>query len=77
MHGDSVDRPWRAVVTRDRWKYVCLEGQPWLLFDLNEDPYELANLAHNTAFRSHRRRLHDHLAAWIADTQDTFELPER
>ncbi len=25
-HSDSVDRPWRAVVTRDGWKYVVLEG---------------------------------------------------
>ena len=74
-HGDSVDRPWRAVVTRDGWKYVALEGQPWLMFNLNEDPYELANLAHNTKFRAERKRLQDRLAQWISDTGDTFTLP--
>jgi arylsulfatase A-like enzyme len=75
-HGDSVDRPWRAVVTRDGWKYVALEGQPWLMFNLNEDPYELVNLAHNTKFRQERGRLQERLAQWIADTDDTFTLPE-
>jgi arylsulfatase A-like enzyme len=74
-HSDSVDRPWRAVVTRDGWKYVALEGQPWLMFNLNEDPYELVNLAHNTKYRMERRNLQDRLAQWIADTGDTFELP--
>ncbi len=75
-HGDSVDRPWRAVVTRDGWKYVILEGQPWLLFDLNTDPYEMVNLAHNTRFGVERKRLQDRLAQWIADTGDTFDLPD-
>ncbi|MHC5059200.1 MAG: sulfatase/phosphatase domain-containing protein, partial [Planctomycetota bacterium] len=76
MHGDSVDRPWRGVVTRDGWKYVCLERQPWLMFNLDEDPYELANLAHNTRFEAQRKRLQERLARWIADTGDEFALPE-
>jgi arylsulfatase A-like enzyme len=75
-HGNSTDRPWRGVVTRDGWKYVCLEGQPWLMFNLNEDPYEQANLAHNTVFGAQRRKLHERLKQWIAETGDTFALPE-
>jgi len=75
MHGDSVDRPWRGIVTRDGWKYLVLEGQPWLLFNLNEDPYEQVNLAHNTRFAHERRALHARLAQWIAETGDTFALP--
>ena len=74
-HGDSVDRPWRGVVTLDGWKYVALEGQPWLMFNLNEDPYELANLAHNTRYRVERKRLQDRLAGWIRETEDSFVLP--
>jgi arylsulfatase A-like enzyme len=74
-HGDSVDRPWRGIVTMDGWKYIALEGQPWLMFNLNEDPYELANLAHNTRYRVERARLQERLASWIADTGDTFALP--
>jgi arylsulfatase A-like enzyme len=75
-HGDSIDRAWRGVVTRDGWKYVCLENQPWLMFNLNEDPYELANLAHNTRFRAKRRELHERLARWIEETGDSFALPD-
>lgn len=75
-HGDSTDRPWRGIVTDDGWKYVCLEGQPWLLFNLNEDRYEQANLAHNSAFRTKRRELQERLAKWIAETGDEFPLPE-
>jgi arylsulfatase A-like enzyme len=75
-HGDSVDRPWRAVVTADGWKYVALEGQPWMMFNLNEDPYELANLAHNTRYARERRRLHDALTQWIHETGDEFVLPD-
>lgn len=75
-HGDSIDRPWRGIVTRDGWKYVALEGQPWLLHNLSEDPYELANLAFNTRYRSERRRLHERLAQWVDATGDVFALPE-
>ena len=75
-HGNSIDRPWRGLVTIDGWKYTVLEHQPWMLFNLNEDPYELINLAHNTKVRHERKRLHDRLAQWIDDTGDTFALPE-
>jgi arylsulfatase A-like enzyme len=74
-HPDSVDRPWRGLVTRDGWKYVCLEHQPWLMFHLSEDPLEQVNLAHNTRFVAERRRLHRRLESWIQETRDTFPLP--
>ena len=76
MHGHSVDRPWRGIVTRDNWKYAVLEGQPWLLFNLNEDPYEQANHAHNSLYHGERRRLQARLAEWIDHTGDSFRLPD-
>jgi arylsulfatase A-like enzyme len=75
-HGDSVDRPWRGIVTNDGWKYVCLEHQPWLMFNLNEDPYEQVNMALNTGFNNKRKELHEKLKEWINNTDDTFILPE-
>ncbi len=75
-HGDSIDRPWRGIVTRDGWKYICLEHQPWLMFDLNTDPYEQVNLAHNTRYRAERARLHARLESWITETGDSFPLPQ-
>ena len=45
------------------------------MFNLNEDPYELANLAHNTKYRVERTRLQNRLAQWIHETGDSFALP--
>jgi arylsulfatase A-like enzyme len=75
-HPHSVDRPWRGLVTRDGWKYVVLENQPWMMYNLQEDPYEQVNLAHNTAFATERRRLHERLLKWAEDTDDQFAFPE-
>jgi arylsulfatase A-like enzyme len=75
-HGDSVDRAWRGVVTVDRWKYICLEHQPWLMFDMKEDPFEQVNLAHNSKWREKRRELNERLKQWVADTGDEFAVPE-
>lgn len=71
----SVNRPWRAVVTRDGWKYVCMPGHDWLLFNLNDDPYEQANYAFDSFFAEQRRRLHQRLHQWIESTGDNFKLP--
>lgn len=76
QHGDSIDLPWRGIVTRDGWKYVALEGQPLYLFNLNEDPYELHNMAHHAQAKDKRRELNERLRAKIAEADDTFTLPE-
>ena len=75
MHADSVDKPWRGIVTKDGWKYVCFEGVAWLMFNLNEDPYEQVNLAHNVKFKAERGRLVERLRGWIRDTGDKFGVP--
>lgn len=35
--------PWRGLRTR-RYKYARFQDKPWLLYDLERDPYELENL---------------------------------
>ena len=75
-HDHSIDRSYRGIVTRDGWKYVCLEHQPWLMFHLAEDPYEQVNLAHNALFAPERGRLQALLAEWIERTGDRFTLPD-
>jgi arylsulfatase A-like enzyme len=75
-HPHSINAPWRGVVTDKGWKYVCFEGVPWLLFDLNDDPYELANLVHNSLYRDKQRELLQELAGWVDRTGDSFTLPE-
>lgn len=71
-----LDWVWRGVITADGWKYVALEGQPFGMFDLNRDPYEMENLAFRGVFPAQRRRLQGLLARWIADTGDRFTLPQ-
>ena len=46
-----------------------------MMYNLNEDPYEFANLAHNTRYSSERCRLQERLATWIDETGDSFDLP--
>jgi arylsulfatase A-like enzyme len=75
-HANSINKPWRGVVTRDGWKYVCFENTSWLLYNLNEDPYEQANLSHNNRYRAERRKLIGRLKQWVSDTGDRFPVPE-
>ena len=70
-----MNKPYRGIVTRDGWKYACFDNVSWLLFNLNEDPYEQANLAHNNRYRAERHRLTQRLKQWVADTGDKFNVP--
>jgi arylsulfatase A-like enzyme len=74
-HPESINTPYRGIVTKDGWKYVCFENLSWLMFNLNEDPYEEANLAQNNGFIAQRKRLLARLKQWVAETGDTFQLP--
>lgn len=76
LHGNGADRPWRGIVTRDGWKYVAFEDMPWLMFDLNDDPYETVNLALEPPMMKKRLELQDRLREWIQKTGDSFHLPE-
>ena len=71
----NLNKPYRGLVTHDGWKYTCFEGASWQLFNLNEDPYELVNLAHENRLRSERKRLIARLRQWVADTGDKFNIP--
>jgi arylsulfatase A-like enzyme len=73
---DCLNRVWRGVRTRDGWKYICLEGQPIMMFNLNEDPYEMANLAFLDDYNEERAALQAELARWLDRTGDEFPLPK-
>lgn len=75
-HPFSVNKPWRGVVNRDVWKYACFENTSWLMFNLNQDPYEQSNLAHNNRCRAERRKLISRLNERSSDTADRFPIPE-
>jgi arylsulfatase A-like enzyme len=79
------DRPrwvglWRGVRT-DRWVYARWwhnqdEREP-VLFDRQNDPYELTNLAGNPKFAEVQQQMEARLKKWMADTGDPFETGRR
>src|SRR5699024_7689574 len=75
-HDDSVDKPWRGLITKDNWKIVYFKNKIWLMFNLEKDPYEMVNLAHNPAYNKKRSELKNRLKKWIRETQDDFFLPK-
>lgn len=75
-HFDSINKPWRGLVTKDGYKYGCFEGVDWVLYDLNQDPYEQMNLAHDNRYKDLRKRLKKELKDWIDRTEDCFAIPE-
>jgi arylsulfatase A-like enzyme len=75
-HPDSINTPYRGVVTRDGWKYVCFDKTSWLMFNLNDDPYEEANLAQNQKYKAERKKLIERVKQWSAETNDPFTFPE-
>lgn len=75
-HGETIDKPWRGIVTKDGYKYACFEGMEWMLYNLNEDPYEQVNLVHYGDCHALLTRMNEKLRHWIESTGDTFRLPE-
>ena len=64
--GEGVLRPMRALC-RDRYKYVHVEGEKPLLFDLASDPQELTNLHGRVGLATWEARLREEvLAGWDA-----------
>ena len=45
------------------------------MFNLNEDPFEQVNLAHNSKYRVERGRLIGRLKQWVANSRDRFWVP--
>ena len=70
---------WRGVRT-ERWVYARWnkrdDHEP-ILFDRQNDPYELNNLAGSPKFAEVQRQMEARLKKWIADTGDPFETGPR
>ena len=69
---------WRGVRT-DRWVYARWKDDkhgPWL-FDRENDPYEMNNLAGNPEYKEVQDRMEARLKRWIEETDDPFDTGER
>jgi len=63
--------PWRGIRTR-RWKYARFEDKPWVLYDLERDPFELNNLAASAEHAKQRARFDRMIASHMRRTGDTW-----
>ncbi len=67
---------WRGLRTT-RWTYArWLSGDVWL-FDRENDPFEMKNLAGSPEHKEIQVQLEQRLQQWIMDTDDPFETGER
>ncbi|MFI3321600.1 MAG: sulfatase [Rikenellaceae bacterium] len=73
---ECLDRPWRGIVTADGWKYVVVENQPIMLFNLNEDPYELNNMVYLAPHKEQRALLAEKLQKMLDEVGDEFVVTQ-
>ncbi len=69
-------RPWRSVVTGDRWKLNLSASDDCELFDLANDPHELTNLFTDPAHDQRVHLLAAKIRQWQLDTGDSAPLPQ-
>lgn len=70
-------RSCRAVMLRDeRWKYVHFDGFGPQLFDLRDDPEELADRGEDPALAGVRARFHDRLFEWMRSRNPRVTTPD-
>jgi arylsulfatase A-like enzyme len=71
--GDGTPHPWRGVRTQHT-VYARTEKEPWVLYDLKNDPDELHNLAHEASSATVRKELETRLEKWMKDTGDSWRF---
>jgi arylsulfatase A-like enzyme len=64
---------WRAVRTQ-QYMYARTQAGPWLLYDLEKDPYEMDNLANTPRGASVQREFDDLLGEWMRKIGDSWSL---
>jgi arylsulfatase A-like enzyme len=68
--GDGTEGGWRGIRT-DRYVYARYAGRPWVLYDLQEDPYQQNNLIGKR--KPLEASLDRRLAKKMAETGDSWE----
>lgn len=68
---DRIAEGWRGVRT-GRYMYARTETEPWVLYDLDADPYELRNLAADPSHAAVKAELEEKLAAWMKRSGDSW-----
>lgn len=71
--GDGTPEGWRGV--RDgRYMYATFrDDRPWVLYDLEKDPYQMRNLAQEKNAKAARERMRKKVAEWMESTGDRWD----
>ncbi len=77
VSGDEPPPPplFRGLRTH-RYTYAVRPEDPWLLFDNQEDPYQMVNLIDDPAQGALREKLNGMLRRFIEEAHDPFVLPK-
>ncbi len=74
--GDGTTQGWRGVRT-SRYMYARYESEPWVLYDLEADPYEMKNLAADSSAAPAREALEKRIGDWMRRTGDSWRFDWR
>jgi arylsulfatase A-like enzyme len=64
--------PWRGLRTR-RYKYARFQDKPWVLYDLDKDPYELDNLVDRASSAHLVAQFDNEIRAFMRRTGDRWD----
>ncbi len=70
---DQIEKPWRGIIT-DRYTYARYEDGPWLLFDNQQDPWQMTNLATDAKSASLIKSLDQKLTAMMKKQGDAWSF---
>jgi arylsulfatase A-like enzyme len=70
--GDGTEDGWRGVRT-SRYMYARFESRPWVLYDLDKDPYEQKNLVEEPGARALMAEMEKRLKGWMERTGDSWK----
>lgn len=68
-----VTAGWRGVRT-ERYMYARYESGPWVLYDLQKDPYQLRNLVEDPGAAALLKELDRKLSEWMRRTGDSWKF---
>lgn len=71
-HGDGTEDGWRGVRTQQHL-YARFASRPWVLYDLEKDPYEMQNLVDDAAASPLLKDMERVLQKWMYRTGDSWK----
>ena len=73
FHAGGVEQGWRGIRT-ERYMFARWESGPWVLYDLEKDPYEMNNLVHDPTASALMSDMDKKLLAWMQRAEDSWSL---